>query len=240
MSINAIQKAIYDLLQTEPFFAHFLLGAKMIYCEKTVPTAGVAIREGLPTFIFNRDFIATLTTEQAKNLIKHEVMHLMFKHTDKVLHDEIKKKYANISNLHELTNIAQDCVINQYLSEVSAGWVTLDGLSKQVGKQLLPWETSGYYLDAILTSPNVPKVNGEPQMSRGDDCDEHLEDDGTPSEIAKATIDRLAKNAVGKSAGNVPQNLLKHIMNLPEPKLNWKTLLRNFVSRNVTRETKPT
>lgn len=232
MSVNAIQRAIHDLLTTEPFFAHFLLGAKMMYDEKRVPTAGVCIQDGLPTFIFNRDYISTLTVGQAKSLIKHEVLHLLFRHTDKTLFEQLKVKYANIANIHELANIAQDCAINQYLNEVQEGWVTLQNLSEQVGTQLLPFQTSDYYLDAIMKSPKIKNV------SRGGDCDEHLQDDGTPDQMGKAAVDRLAKKAMNQSAGNVPQNLLKHLGSLPEPKLNWKTLLRNFVARNITHEFK--
>ena len=244
--ITTIQKAIHGLLINEPFYAHFLLGAKMVYVDMPFPpkdgkysnnpptTAGVAIIEGLPTFFFNRNFVETLNLEQSKGLIKHEVLHLLFRHTDKGLREELSKKYSHIQNIFELANIAQDCAINQYLKEMPEGGVTLQKLSEQLQVNLPAWKSSDYYLEQILKSGKQEEVSD----GMGDGFDEHMEDDGTPSEMGKAAVDKLAKQAMTKSAGNLPEGLLKHLGSLPEPKLNWQTLLRNFVARNIIRETK--
>jgi predicted metal-dependent peptidase len=236
MEATTVQKAIFSLLKTEPFYAHFFLGSKVVYSEKDVPTAGVAMIQSIPTFFFNPTFMASLTTPQTEGVIKHEVLHLVLRHTDSSLYKLIKAKYPNVNNIHELANIAQDCMINQHINELPEKGVTLESLSEQVGKALKPFQTSEYYLKEIMESPNKQTV-----AFNCKNFDEHLQDDGeTPEALSKAAIDKITKQAISKSAGNIPQNLLQHISLAKEPTLSWKTLLKNFVARNNIPEKKNT
>lgn len=222
-----IQKAIYTLLQREPFFAHFILNSKIVYDAYKVPTAAVTVMRGVPMLIFNTEFMNTLDENGVVNVLKHEVLHLLFDHLS-TTKNEKRGAYAS--------NIAQDCAINQYLSDLPSSCVTLASLSKAVGKPLAAFQTSDYYYDAI-------KEKTKEMMDAGlATFDEH----GIPMEgedlgpLAKGAIDKAAKNAAGKSAGNVPDFVTHYLGSIADAKLPWQTLLRNAIMSQVSRETRST
>ena len=71
---------LINLMWAEPFFSKIL--RKVTKKESTsIPTAGVLAKEGQLFFWWNRKFLAGLTNDQVKGLLKHECYHLIFEHT---------------------------------------------------------------------------------------------------------------------------------------------------------------
>jgi predicted metal-dependent peptidase len=64
----------------EPFFAGVLRGVNFKETD-SIPTAGVLAKDGDVHMWWNPRFLAGLTTDQVKGLLKHEAMHLALEHT---------------------------------------------------------------------------------------------------------------------------------------------------------------
>jgi len=93
------------LMWQEPFFARILRGIKKTRTEE-IPTAGVLAKDGDALFFWNPRFLAGLTPEQVKGLLKHECYHLVFEHTTTRRHDP-----------HIIWNYATDLAINSLIDE---------------------------------------------------------------------------------------------------------------------------
>jgi predicted metal-dependent peptidase len=222
-----IQNAIYFLLKTEPYYAHFIMESRILFDVYKVPTAAVAVVNGTPTIIFNSEWIDRWSDEQICGVLKHEILHLVLDHIT-TTKDEKRDPY--------ISNIAQDCAINQYISTIPPGCVTLDNLSKIVGKKLLPNETSDYYYEHLMQKKKELEKAGTSTL------DEHgVAVPGADSpEVARGAIKRVAQKAIQKSAGNVAEHILSAVEKLGDAKLPWKMLLRNAIMSQISRETQAT
>jgi len=90
---------------TLPFYAEF--STFMNYFESTnIPTCGVNITKEGMNFYWNRDFVDSLTQQEAMFLLLHENFHLLFDHTKR-----------SIFYNKEFANIAQDMIINQIIHD---------------------------------------------------------------------------------------------------------------------------
>jgi len=103
MKKNKLEQALLDLLFIELFFTTILRSITKIE-TKSIPTAGVTIRDNYPVLYWNSDFLESLTKKEIIGLLKHECYHLIFKHIIKRKHDP-----------HLLWNIATDLAINSII-----------------------------------------------------------------------------------------------------------------------------
>jgi len=228
-SFTPFQHAINKLLTEEPFYAHFILNAKVLYDAYKVPTAAVAMVQGAPLFTFNTEWLYSKTTNQIKEVIKHEILHLCFHHTNAAINSKDDDRY--------LSNIATDCAINQYLNNLPKGCVTLEAVSKAVGKKLEAFQTSDYYYSYLKQKKDEIMASGD--MNTLDDHDADIP--GKDSEaMAKAGANAAIKKAASKAAGNVPNVISQMLNSMAEAELPWKQILRNFIMTNVSRYTRQT
>ncbi len=105
---DEICKCINKLLITEPFFAHFISSTvRKITTE--INTAAVGLSDDSIFLLINPNyFIEHLnTTNERIAVIKHEVLHLVFRHLFRA---------KNVKNI-KIYNIAADIVVNQYINE---------------------------------------------------------------------------------------------------------------------------
>jgi predicted metal-dependent peptidase len=226
MSKNVVQKSIYRLLEKEPFYAHFILNSNILYDKYNVPTAGVCVIQGVPTFVFNTKFVSTLDEAQCMTILKHEVLHLVMDHLGQAKGFSKEDQY--------LANIATDCAINQYLDHLPEGCVTLDGLSKAVGYPLAPFQTSDYYFD------HIKKKQEEVQKSGAKTLDEHDiagEEDKGSAQVNKAAVEAIAKKAVNQAAGNAPRAVVEQLALSGQAVFPWKQILRNFIMKQIANTT---
>jgi predicted metal-dependent peptidase len=90
---------------TLPYYAEF--STFINYYESTnIPTCGVNITKEGMNFYWNRDFVDSLTEQEAMFLLLHEDFHLLFDHTKR-----------SIFYNKEFANIAQDMIINQIIHD---------------------------------------------------------------------------------------------------------------------------
>lgn len=228
-----IEKLIYELLKTEPFFANFLLGSSISYNNPRVQTAAVSILKGTINFYFNTAYMESKSLPAQKAILKHEILHVLLEHCGGSRNPDYQKN-------HMAKNVAMDCAINQYITDLPEGGVTLASLEKMVGQKLQPYECWEYYYDQMKQKA---KENG-PGDGEPHDHDIMFEGEGdSEAQQAqnKAAIKDLANKAASASAGNVPEHVAKLLGSLnKDQKVNWKQQLRNLVAsaRSITR--KPT
>ena len=95
------------MLLKEPFYAHFLSGIIREVTDK-VPTAAVGFKSGKIALYVNENFfLKELKLSERVAVIKHETLHIIFKHLFRMK----TKDYDN-----KLFNIAADIVVNQLIS----------------------------------------------------------------------------------------------------------------------------
>ncbi len=96
---------LISLLWSEPFFSKILRVVTKVRTDD-IPTAGVLAKEGDIKMWWNPKFLASLTPDQVKGLLKHECYHLVFEHTTTRRHDP-----------HIIWNYATDLAINSLIPE---------------------------------------------------------------------------------------------------------------------------
>ena len=102
-----ISRCVIALLLKEPFFGH-LLGGVSRHITDRIPTAGVALtNSGVQLWVNPTFFLKTLRSRGERTaVIKHEVLHLLFKHLFRI----------ERSNHARLQALAIDLVVNQYVA----------------------------------------------------------------------------------------------------------------------------
>jgi predicted metal-dependent peptidase len=91
-----------------PFYGHFNQPVNFIEKKNdpSVKTAGVNVTTKGMNHYYNPDFLDSLTQKQVNFLMLHETFHLLFNHP---------KRIRQGGYDHELSNIAQDMIINQII-----------------------------------------------------------------------------------------------------------------------------
>lgn len=229
--MNSLEKPIYELLKTEPFFANFLLGAKITFDKVGVPTAGVRIVRDHIEFVINTEFFFTKPLPEQVAILKHEIMHVLLNHCGSrggVLDPTAK-------------NIAMDCAINQYLPEIKDG-VTLATVSTFCKRKLLPMETYEYYYEHIKKAREKKgggeDISNDHSFMEGDDAGLLPP---AEAELQKAVIKNAIQKAMQASCGAAPSSLQRLFADFNKPaQLPWKQILRNFIANARSVSTIPT
>ena len=152
MTINIedeLSRWVIKLLLREPFFAHFLGQVLRVISEDITETAAVGLRnKAISLYINPKFFMKELnSTDERVAVLKHEVLHLVFKHL-----------YRHQTNWDSKTaNIAADIVVNQYVSPwpLPKGAILLGQFSVL---ELEPEETVEYYYAKLIEArQNAPQ-----------------------------------------------------------------------------------
>ena len=199
----------------EPFYAGVLRGVSYTKTE-SIPTAGVLAKDGDVHMWWNPKFLAGLTADQVKGLIKHEAMHLALEHTtsrrmtphiihnyatDLAINSDIPKKELPEGGLipgeqfAELTaeqaeNMGPDAVARYYrVSEKIASFPK--------------GESSEWYFTKLMEDPEVSKDIQEGNDGEGsglpggmDDHDGWGEMSEEDKELLKGKIAKAVEDAV--------------------------------------------
>lgn len=101
----SIERMMLDGKVNLPFYGHFLLQTNFFERndDPRLRTAGVNVTNKGCNYFYNRSFIDSLTQEQTNFLNIHEIFHLLLNHP---------KRTRMGGYDHELSNIAQDMIIN--------------------------------------------------------------------------------------------------------------------------------
>ncbi len=104
---------LIGMMVEEPFYTAILRSVNFIK-TKAIPTAGVLAKDGEVNMWWNPCFLAGLTKDQVKGLLKHESMHLVLNHTT-----------SRRMTPHIIHNYATDLAIN---SDIPAAQLPEGGL----------------------------------------------------------------------------------------------------------------
>ena len=139
------------------------------------------------------------------------------------------------------------CAINQFIQNLPSGCVTLQSLSKKIGKKLEPKRGAWYYYkeiqDFAKNHPEKCQPNGD--IDGFDDIDDHSIWPSDLSEAEKKLYENQVKSkiketadVVSKQAGSIPgelEEIIKRIKDKP-PVFNWKKYFRRLVGNAITND----
>jgi predicted metal-dependent peptidase len=141
MAAEELSRAIIELLRREPFFGQVVGGLSRYFTEK-IPTMAVGLRGNTVQLLVNPRFLleGLPRAEDRVAVLKHEVLHVVFKHLFRVsgpLHDA------------RIWNIAADLVVNQYVPpfQLPEGAILLSSFSDA---RLAPDQTVDGYYEALI------------------------------------------------------------------------------------------
>ena len=248
ISDKRFERLLVKFLLDEPFFASIVINLKKVK-TRSIPTAGVAVKNNTLTLYWNPEFVARLSEKHFFGLLKHECYHLIYQHV-----------VARKQEPHTLWNIATDLAINsmispEYLPE--GGLVPGQAFKNDPGAPPNPerekiskfiarlprLKSSEWYMDKIKNDNN-----GKTAKAMCDNFDQdgegshpgfdvHIESEGDMSETDKKVMAGKIKELVKKSAekacksnswGSASMQLRDEISKLFEDSINWKKTLQYF------------
>ena len=249
-------KLMIDFLLDEPFFASIVMNLKKVK-TKSIPTAGVTVKEYSFVLYWNPDFVSRLTKKKFFGLMKHECYHLIYQHV-----------VARKQDPHDIWNVATDLAINSlidqsYLPEgglIPGKPFNMD-LMKDLPKEIiernkkmsdfiasLPTKkASEWYMDKIKSNKDISDafqnacqngMTGTCEAGEGPGFDVHLESDGSLSESDVEIMKGKLKDILKKSAdqankrpngwGTCSASTREHISNMMNDSIDWQKTLQYF------------
>jgi predicted metal-dependent peptidase len=252
---DEISRCIIQLLLKEPFYAHLLSGIVRNYTDE-ISTAAVGIKDGKANLFINEQFfLKELTTFSSRvAVIKHETLHLLFKHLFRM-----DLKQYNL----KVFNIAADIVVNQYIGnwDLPKSAVTLSSFPdlNLVKDESVEWyykkitdlkteiekskknknnssvDTDYSSLTAPLSASSLERILTSESHSNHSKWG--IFDSNNNAISAETDLDRLIIQAKDRTSvkdyGNIPlelQTLINVIIDKRNPKINWKRALKIFSS----------
>ncbi len=204
------------LLLDQPFFG--VLALQLVLVERTdIPTMAT---DGVHLF-FSPSFLDTLSRDETIAVICHEVLHCAAGHC-----------WRKDGRDHQQWNIACDYAINPIVADASMKLPAGALLDAQ-------WQgKSAEYVYARLPQ-QPPQAKGQGQ-GNGNGCGEVLDapatdEDGNAAPTA-ADWQQIAAQAVqaAKVRGKLPASLARTFGTLVQPIVDWRSLLRRFVTETTT------
>ena len=181
---HELGRTIVTLLLKEPFYGH-ILGGLVRRVSEDVSTAAVALSSRGPELIVNPlFFIKVLNTKERVAVIKHEALHIIFRH--------LYRKPKHNADL-ELFNIAADLVVNQLIAPwpLPESGVTLKTFPDY---DLRPNQTVEWYYDKLLNLKKAAlRQNNSQSHNKNDGSGEGEADNASQSiEALKRMLDQTS------------------------------------------------
>jgi len=247
----------HRLLSDEPFFAALSRRIDKRACT-SVPTAGVRVTEdGRYEMMYNPDFMGRMVEEcrntkgnqdnpyrWVRGILMHEFYHLIYGHLSTRMPE---------GGMTKLWNVAMDLAINSHIADdlpplaciPGTGPFTkmASGLSAEAYYKLLNDEqdeqdqqSGGGSGDGEPSDDSEGSSGGSGKFDDMDSLDDHSgwgESEGTTENIAeerlKDMVRKAAEEAGKKGWGSVSAGMRKTIMESITTKVDWRSVLRNFV-----------
>lgn len=232
---DILSSAVIDLFNQERFYAELIMQMDRIVTDK-IPTAGVCIKDKIQLHI-NPEFFANLSKEERVAILKHEAGH--------ILHDHIARFKAIAPNIYEKTddlatgivnnakhmslNIAADCALNCDIANLPKG------AQLPANYDLPDGETMEWYHGNLKNNEKMK------EMTNFDGHELWSESEGN-SEVIKEKIRQAIEGARAKTkaAGCMSYDNELLISRLHSKAKDWRTILRQFVSKQMSYELEST
>lgn len=224
-----LDRAVKTLLIREPFYGLFLLNLNRYYGDKC-DTACVC-RNGINTELcVNKKFWDTLSDDEQLGILRHELMHILFKHITS----------SEYFGDHDKFNKAADCEVNSYIPILQK-----DPYCYPAHWNLENNKGTKFYYENLPDEPDQPQGNDgnnyDPNDSHASWKDfQDLSD--AEKELVNQQIDYQAKNTaehVQKLIGSIPGELKEYLDSLFKIKpqvFNWKAYFRRVIGNLITSE----
>lgn len=226
-AIERITQSRVRLLLTKPFFGQLATRLRIEDASSYIPTAATDGRR----FLYNAEFVQSLTDPMLDFLVGHEVLHVVYDHMG-----------ARGDRDKMVFNAAADYNINMTLVEHHVGEpISEDKL--QGGKICLDWKYRGlnsYEIYDKLIEDGAGGDGGMDVHMEVGSGDGEGEADSTKvqmSEEEKKALQDEIKQAViqaAQSAGpDVPESVKRMISELIAPKMDWRDVLRTQLESSL-------
>jgi predicted metal-dependent peptidase len=222
MIISKLQKARAVLVMDHPFFASLLFGLPMVESREipTMATDGV-------TFLYNPDWMDTLSQSEIIFVLAHETLHCVYKHmTRRESRDPMR------------WNIAADYIINDVLVRDNVGTMPKGALLDAALVQRGKGTAEGVY---SLLPDNAGK--GKKPGDKGGPLDDiqapgkSSGGSGDPAEVKKLEEDWNIKtrqaHRAAEMCGKMPGAIKSMIEKLTKSRVDWREVLRRFISERA-------
>jgi len=186
-----------------------------------------SVKDGVPTAytngrdkVYGREFMDTLDEKQLNFVVAHENFHVLYKHLttwQKLWQEDAK-----------LANRACDYVINQQILDLDPGnnYVRLPEINLCLDAKYRGWDAKQVYDD-------LKQQQDEGGGSGGDSFDEHGFDDAqSMSEQERKELEQAVDQAARQGdilAGKLNGKTNRDIGAIPEPQVDWREQLQDFV-----------
>jgi predicted metal-dependent peptidase len=221
------------MLLKEPFYAHFLSGIIREVTDK-VPTAAVGFKSGKITLYVNENFFLKelRSISERVAVIKHETLHIIFKHL-------FRMKTKNYDN--QLFNIAADIVVNQLITpwKLPDSAVTLETFPelKLPKDKSVEWYYENLKKNASKDSEYKRRLMEISEQGTHSDHKMWGENENFSIEVVETEVDRMIIQAKDrtpvKDHSTIPlgiKSLIKSIIEKRNPQIDWKRALKLFSS----------
>jgi len=210
-------KAKIELMTRSAFISTIALSLRHVITDATA-TADV----NGTTIRYNPEFLKGQTVIQFAGLMAHECWHVAFQHL------------ARRGNRDPIIwNCAGDYIINHMLTKAGFEIPTAGLLDKKYGDG---WSTDGVYDDLMKEKKDFNTANLMLDLREGDDGDK----DGPTLDSAITNIIVRARTQAqmgGKNLkGEIPDEILRILDELLNPKLPWQVILQKFLDQRVHEE----
>ena len=229
----------FALLRNEPFFA--ALSRRITKKATTaIPTAGVKLNEKTAQFemVYNPSFFESLSDTHIQGVLKHEFYHIIYEHVTGRLPAE---------GMSIMWNIATDLAINSHIKDELPEMACVPGRDK-FEKYPLGLSSEAYYKmlqedEQFKQDPQGgggQSGDGEGDGQGGgmpDSLDDHSgwgeasdETKAMAKERLRQAVEDAAKEAANRGSwGSVSSEMRKQIMDMINPRVDWRKVLRYFI-----------
>jgi len=205
-----LASVVHRLVATKPFYAHAINGMSKEFDLNMKFIAAVSVHKGDVVLHLSPEKFLTLNPNEARAVLEHEILHLVFMHALRVG-----------GRMREKFNIAADAAINQLLSDLPQNCV-------DYARMKLPKDQTAETYYNLIPDDMVPQyikffieLDDHSMWKEGDEAD---------SEISELGVKAWVRESVEKSRGTIPGELQKHLPELlKEKKVPWNIILRMFV-----------
>ena len=233
-----VNKAIQEVVFNYNAYAPIISSFRIVYTD-LIPTMGV---DKYARLAINPEFVVDKQL-YIKGIIIHEVLHVFFGHTTDV---RSKLAYNEDEEHNRIANIAEDCAINQFISEpLPESTINPRTLKEMLGKQDLDVkynESSEYYYDLIYDNLPEDKSSAKNYMCstdkmNGDKMQDALDKMGIEHISQEEVNDKVLQTAQGivKCQGSGYGGLMDFAREMLNPKVDWRPLLQATV-RNAEKK----
>ena len=172
---------------------------------------------------YSREFISKLSDEELRGIVMHENLHVALKHMQRFIR-EFK------DNPH-LTNVSADYVVNDIIMNFTDKNICKLPTGALYDKQFHNWSVREVYEHLKKEQNNKDSSTNVESMKPLDEHDFGNAKQMTTEQVAEQAgkIDRALREG-GILAGRMGAKIPRQISDLLEPKVNWREVLRDFVT----------